>query len=159
MKSFETTQSSQLVWKCVPQGRRGCKDRLDQSRTQVKIVKGSCSYFVIITVYFIVFYFFADGRFFVFCRNLSLFAIFRKSRSDGPLTLSFFGVAGDFWRRLLLQIEYYMCLRVARVGLVQFIKIFAIYLFPELVCLLHSCLSYRKIPKISPGAHIFQRPF
>ena len=48
----------------------------------------------------------------MFCRNLSSFAIFRKLRSDGPLTLSFFGVAGDFWRRLLLQIEYYiMCLR------------------------------------------------
>ena len=34
-----------------------------------------------------------------------------------------------------------MCLRIVGIGLVQFIKIFAIYLFPELRCLLHSCLS------------------
>ena len=55
LKSFETTQSSQLVWKCVPQGRHGCKDRLDQSRTQVKIVKGSCCYFLLLL--FILLYF------------------------------------------------------------------------------------------------------
>ena len=140
MKSFETTQSSQLVWKCVPQGRHGCKDRLDQSRTQVKIVKGSCCYFLLL-LFILLYFIFCGCKIFCVLQKLILFAIFRKSRSDGPLTLSFFGVAGDFWRRLLLQIEYYMCLRVARVGLVQFIKIFAIYLFPELVCLLHSCLS------------------
>ena len=55
--------------------------------------------------------------FFVFCRNLFLpgrvssyagefmFAICRKSRG-WTVNIVVFGVAGDFWRRLLLRIEY-----------------------------------------------------